>query len=387
MIVVQSFQTFVLMVVATVHLINADVELSRSSRSSSTKWEPLKPSEVGKMYNNPFMSDVKFTFGNEKSSGNAEVFHAHKYVLSISSPVFYKMFYGNTDTVTRTIHLSDHKRETLTGFFGFIYKDICPTDFERDFEVLRLLVKYEIARFYTVCWNSLQSNTKPEKAYKFLEKFLELKSEGLVEMCSRVIDVLPNEYFASNFFLNIEKDTLSILLNRDTLHYNETDIFKAVLKWVDHQCSNQNLKPTRENRRMVLGNAIYSIRFLLMTQTEFTSHVLPTDILNNDETVAIIKAMNGEQVPGLVWDSVKLRSKRFRENNRLTTPSAKNSSFTYCIGFIYNNCFTWIYHIFFIIGVACCCIIGYDKWTVLRMRRRRNLEHKSLSNKRGKYYD
>ena len=352
--IVLRFQTFVFIVVATVRF-----AFSKSSRPSSTKWEPLKPSEVGKMYNNPFMSDVKFTFGNGKPSGNAEAFYAHKYVLSISSPVFYKMFYGNTDTVTRTIHLPDHKRETLTGFFGFIYKDICPTDFERDFEVLRLMVKYEIARFYTACWNSLQSNTEPEKAYKFLEKFLELKADGLVEMCLRVIDVLPDEYFASNFFLNIEKDTLGILLNRDTLHYNETDIFKAVLKWVDHQCSNQNLKPTRENRRMVLGNAIYSIRFLLMTQTEFTSHVLPTDILNNDETVAVIKAMNGEQVPGLVWDSVKLRTKRFPKIELLNHRNNVHQFYEWNTYFVKESHYFWVG---FFLSIPIVCFCGPCKW-------------------------
>ena len=336
-----NFQTLVLTAVATVHIVNAKIE-----RPSSTKWEPLKPSEVGRMYNNPFMSDVKFTFGNRKPSENPEVFYAHKYVLSISSPVFYKMFYGSTETVTKTIHLSDHKRDTLAAFLKFIYKDICPTDVEKDFEVLRLMVKYEIIRFYTECWDSLQNNTELEKAYKFLEKFLELKGEGLVEMCFRVIDVLPGKYFASEYFLNIEKDTLTILLNRDTLYYNEMDIFKAVVKWADRKCSNQNLKSTRENRRMVLGNAIYSIRFLLMNQTEFTSHVLPTDILHDNETVAIIKAMTGEKVTGLVWDSVKLKTKRFRENKQNVTPPAE------------INFFTSFLSIFFVSTIVVCIIVS-----------------------------
>ena len=350
--IIVTFQTFVLTVVATLHLVNAHSKFSKSSRPSSTKWEPLKPSEVKKMYNNPFMSDVKFTFGNGKPTEKAEVFYAHKYVLSISSPVFYKMFYGETDTVAKTIHLSDHKRDALAGFLGFIYKDICPTDFEKDFEVLHLMVKYKIARFNSACLDSLHRNTEPHKAYKFLEKFLELNADGLVEMCLSVIDATPHKYFASEYFLNIEKDTLRILINRDTLRYNETAILKAVLKWADHRCSNQNLKSTRENRRMVLGNAIYSIRFLLMTQSEFTSHVVPTDILDNDETVAIIKVMNSEQVPNLVWDSVKLRSKRFQEHEWLNTSSVKHSSMAYYIG-IFNHLFawSWIYCLLFIMVV------------------------------------
>ena len=358
-----SFQTLVLTAVATVHIVNAKIE-----RPSSTKWEPLNPSEVGRMYNNPFMSDVKFTFGNSKPSENPEVFYAHKYVLSISSPVFYKMFYGSTETVTKTIHLSDHKRDTLAAFLRFIYKDICPTDFEKDFEVLRLIVKYEISRFYTVCWDSLHNNIEPEKAYKFLEKFLELKGEGLVEMCLGIIDVLAVDYFASEYFLNIEKGTLTILLNRDTLYCNEMDIFKAVVKWADRQCSNQNLKSTRENRRMVLGNAIYSIRFLLMNQTEFTSHVLPTDILDNDEIVDIMKTMSGGQVPGLVWDSVKLKTKRFRENNRNVTPSAEINPFKNYLWTIFFEYF--LYCISFIVVCIIACFCQYQREKHQRQNRR-----------------
>ena len=122
-----------------------------------------------------------------------------------------------------------------------------------------------------------------------------------------------------------------MLLKRDTLDHNETDIFKAVLKWTDHQCSLQKLEITRANRRVILGDAIYSIRFLLMNQSEFTTHVLPSDLLHDNETVAIMKAVGGEEVPSLVWDTVKLRRKRLPE--RLTTTTWKMiSSWTDYLG-------------------------------------------------------
>ena len=172
------------------YFVNADFE------NSNTNWQPVKPSEIERMYNNTLMSDIKFIFGKN----GEEVFYAHKYVLAISSQLFYKMFY-NTEQPIKTINLPDHDKETLAGFFGFIYKDDCPTDLEEDFGVLKLMIKYEIVRFYNACKSSLQQNTEPERAYTFVEKFLELNAEALAEICLGIIDALADEYFASKHFL------------------------------------------------------------------------------------------------------------------------------------------------------------------------------------------
>jgi hypothetical protein len=308
------------------------------------------------MYNNSFISDIKFTFGDNKSG---EVFYAHKFVLAISSPVFNEMFYSKTEKPIKTIHFPDHNSETLAGFFGFIYKEECPQDFEKDLEVLRLIKKYEIVSFDSACSHSFQRNTELQKACKLLDKFLEMKAEALAEICMGKIDQNADEYFASEYFLNINQSTLNILLDRDTLWYNETDLFKAVVKWADHQ--NFNFITTRENRRKVLGNAIYFIRFLLMNQSEFATHVLPIDILDDHEIVAIIKWMAGEQVPYLAWDSVKLRNKRRPE--WLTATTKKSNSWThYFGGFVFGYLIPLITYLIFGIGIFACIIFAKDKW-------------------------
>ena len=71
-----------------------------------------------------------------------------------------------------------------------------------------------------------------------------------------------------------------------------------------------------------------------MNQSEFATHVMPTGILDDHETVAIMKAIAGEQVPNLAWDSVKLRSKRlpeilFGEQNKVTATSKGGISWRY----------------------------------------------------------
>ena len=334
-------------------------------QSTCALTRPTKPSEVKRMYNNSFISDIQFTFGNNNSG---EVFYAHKYVLAISSRVFKEMFYNQTRKAVQTIHLPDYNSKAIEGFFGFIYKEECPTDYEKDLDVLRLIKYYEIISYDAVCSTLFQRNAEVQNNCKFLDVFLEVKAKALAEICLDRIDLYAEEYFASEYFLEIKQSTLLMVLNRDTLGCNETDIFKAVVQWADRQCSNQNLKSTRENRRMVLGDAIYSIRFLLMSQTEFTSHVLPTDILDNDEIVAILRTMSGEQVAVLGWDSVKLRTER-RSPEQLTTSALKGSSFTHIIELFVSEYFVpLIYYLIFGLGICACIGGGLEIWKNLSRR-------------------
>ena len=351
---VQRYILFLLLLASVVNIYElADVEIEFSKPKVNTD---RRPTEIERMYNNSFISDIQFTFGNNKSG---EVFYAHKYVLAISSPVFTEMFYTKSKKATESIYLPEHSSEAIAGFFGFIYKEECPTDYEKDLDVLCLIKQYQVVSFDVLCSTSFERTVEVQKSCKFLDQFLEMKAKALAEICLGKLDLYTEEYFASEYFLNIKQSTLGILLDRDTLYYNETDIFKAVMKWADHQCSNQSLKSTPENRRMVLGNAIYSIRFLSMNHTEFVANVVPTEILHDNETVAIIKAMIGEEVPGLAWDSAKLRSKRFPKNEWPTAPPVKeNSFFTYYFWIFWHYFLILIYYLIFVMGIIFCFLIA-----------------------------
>ncbi|XP_028396039.1 BTB/POZ domain-containing protein 6-like [Dendronephthya gigantea] len=277
---------------------------AESHSVNSIEWTPIKAWDVDRMYNNSFMSDIRLTFGKKPEN----VFYAHKYVLALSSPVFYDMFYRKDARPVQTIRLSYHG-DNLAGFLSYIYKDDCPTIHDKSFNTLELMIKYKVY-LHPDCHNSLKRSTESQTAFKFVGKFLELKAKAFAEICLNKIDALAEDFFASKYFLNIKQSTLKILLDRDTLYLNETNIFKAVLKWADHQLSPEI--NTAENRRRVLGNAIYSIRFLLMTQGEFTKDVISTNILQDNEAMDIIRLMNGKDTKNTVWDSKMIKRERLR---------------------------------------------------------------------------
>lgn len=66
-------------------------------------------------------------------------------------------------------------------------------------------------------------------------------------------------------------DTLVAVLERDTLGVREVHLFGAAVRWAEAEAHRQQLQPTPENKRRVLGKALNLIRFPLMTIEEFAA--------------------------------------------------------------------------------------------------------------------
>ena len=90
-------------------------------------WQTTKPTirERSKfMLNNNLFSDVKFVArGPNGETESRQVIPAHKFVLSISSPVFEAMFYGELAETTNTIELPDCEYDSLLELFRYMYSD------------------------------------------------------------------------------------------------------------------------------------------------------------------------------------------------------------------------------------------------------------------------
>ena len=61
------------------------------------------------------------------------------------------------------------------------------------------------------------------------------------------------------------------VLERDTLGVREVRLFGAAVRWAEAETQRQQLQPTPENKRRVLGKALGLIRFPLMTIEEFAA--------------------------------------------------------------------------------------------------------------------
>ena len=109
----------------------------------------------------------------------------------------------------------------------------------------------------------------------------------LAALCLETIDKNTPEALGAEGFTDIDINTLSAVLDRDSLRIKEAKLFSAVIKWSEAECVRQNLQPTPENKRGVLGRILASIRFPLMAVEEFAQGPAQSGILTDRECVSL----------------------------------------------------------------------------------------------------
>ena len=162
------------------------------------------------------------------------------------------------------------------------------------------------------CYSVLEANIEPDNVFTVLEQAMYL-DEKLETKCWDMVIKETLKCLNSEAFCNIGPRTLNILLKNRSLQINEVDLFKAVLKWVRRECARQgiNIKEDKTLRRRVLGDNVYDIHFLQMSQEDFAKYVSSTGILTEMEVISIFQKLNGLDVAGLKWKKEWKRKLRY----------------------------------------------------------------------------
>jgi BTB/POZ domain-containing protein 3/6 len=134
-----------------------------------------------------------------------------------------------------------------------------------------------------------------------LEQAALLDENDLRLKCWDLVDNETQIFSSSEAFNEITLETLNELLSRETLTNDELEVFQTVFRWSGKQCLKNGLDPTGENRRRMLGDAIYNIRFLVMSREDFFQHVSTSGLLTTEECVGILHRFDGTHGPNLKW--------------------------------------------------------------------------------------
>ena len=140
---------------------------------------------------------------------------AHKFVLSISSPVFEAMFYGELAETTDSIELPDCEYESLLELFRCIYTD-------------EVNLSGECCISGDKCAEYLQDNLDPSNVYDILPQAQKYEEKNLVDQCWEVIDKQTEEALKSDGFAIIERSLLEAVVARETLNIQEIELFKEM---------------------------------------------------------------------------------------------------------------------------------------------------------------
>jgi len=260
-------------------------------------WQTTRPTirERSKfMFNNDLFSDVKFVVERaDDKSGSKQVIPAHKFMLSISSPVFQAMFYGELAETTDSIELPDCEYDSLLEMLRYMYSDEVILSGSNVMGVLYLAKKYMVPSLADECTQYLQGHLDSSNVFSILPSAQKFEDTKLVDRCWTVIDEETSEAVKSDGFWTIERSLLEVVVERDTLTIKEIELFKAVDLWATKECERQGLAADGEVKRKILGeDLIKRIRFPTMKQEDFASVVLDSEILTPKEIVSIVKYLS-----------------------------------------------------------------------------------------------
>ena len=260
-------------------------------------WQTKRPtiSERTKfMFNNELLSDVKFVAAASNSESESrksqKSIPAHKFVLAISSPVFYAMFYGEMAETASTIELPDCDYESLLELFRYLYSDEVNLTGSNVMQVLYLANKYLVPSLADKCTEYLREHLEASNVFSILPQAQKFEDKDLEERCWSVIESHTGEAVTSDDFVTLERSIVESVVKRERLTVKEVDLFKAVDRWASKEVERQGLTPNGEFKRKILGEEIVkSVRFPLMSQKEFASVVFDLDILTKKETGLMFK--------------------------------------------------------------------------------------------------
>lgn len=242
------------------------------------------------VFNNDRFSDIKFVVRNGESK---QVIPAHKFLLSISSPVFEAMFYGELVETKDSIELPDCEYESVLELFCYMYSDEVNLSGSNVMGVLYLAKKYMLPSLVEKCMEYLQENMDPSNVFSILPSAQKYEEKNLVERCWKVIDEKTEEAVKSEGFATVERSLLESIIARDTLTIEEIDLFKAVDLWATKECERQDLNADGGTKRRIVGEKIVkALRFPTMKQKDFAGEVLASDILTKEEIVRLIRHQN-----------------------------------------------------------------------------------------------
>ena len=234
------------------------------------------------MFNNEILSDVHFLVGKEKAR-----IPGHKYVLAISSPVFFAMFYGRMAEQESDVAVSDSEVECFMELLRFVYTDEAVLTLDNALGVLYLAEKYMLPVLAAKCINFVEASLNPENALTVLCHARYLGKETLQERCWEMIDTYTTQVLESEAFPDLDVENLSLLVQRDTISAKEIQMFKAVNSWSENECFRQGIEVTADNKRVVSSQAMKFIRFPTMSPLEFADEVARSGMLSYEETTNI----------------------------------------------------------------------------------------------------
>ncbi|CAH1783207.1 unnamed protein product [Owenia fusiformis] len=241
------------------------------------------------LFNSQSMSDIQFSFDVTEGP----MVYAHKVILGAASDVFKSMFYGELKETSNVIDIPDISRNVFLEIMRCIYYGEVKLNPENVLEVLYGAKKYQVLELAKLCKKYLDEKMDIENVCILLDAALTFNEGSLKEKCLEKIADDTVDVLATDAFLEISKGALGHILDQDVLKVNsEVDVFQAVVRWAENACRTQNLEPSGQTMREMIGDPIFKLRLYPLTPEQLEKYIVPSGILHLQEMSDLINSFS-----------------------------------------------------------------------------------------------
>ena len=166
-------------------------------------------------------------------------------------------------------------------------------------DVMKAAMKFQIPQLIKKCFDFIVKSLSIDNVCDTISFSIECANEDLADKCVSYISMNAANVLKADGFQRLSRDALIRVLQNDYLKgVSETDVFKACVKWADRTCQCKQLALTDANRRNVLGEAIYQVRFTSFTPEEFFELTEESEILTPAEQLMFCRIhMTRKELP------------------------------------------------------------------------------------------
>ena len=164
------------------------------------------------------MSDVKDAVGPDLVEKETIKIPAHKFILSMRSPVFRTMFAsGMAEATSNEVLIQDFDAAVLTEFVRFLYTDQCELEQLAE-QLLAAAFKYEVPGLHVLCEDYLGATVRVGNVVNILY-LSDLYTLEHLQLCAlRCIAEHPKEVVQTDLTLHVVQAGLSPELSQRVLH-------------------------------------------------------------------------------------------------------------------------------------------------------------------------
>ena len=144
-----------------------------------------------------------------------------------------------------------------------------------------------------------------------------------------MIDAQAEEVMRSEDFTELDHATLTDILSRDTLVAREFRVFTAACRWADAEARRRGLSPSAENKRLVLGSALYRIRVPTLSIDVHANEVARSGVLSVDESHNVFLHHCAQIKPQLPFDAQARRGLEAQRCSRFQSCAYRTNQWRY----------------------------------------------------------